>query len=144
MRNWSSIGAPLIAVDAAVDDDNVLGTAEEQRDLLVQIAQGVAMFGEEHQLAAVAVFIDHVLAVLQQGGQLQPLLIMAAVALFVGHALQAGQGIDFSLQFVGRQRRGGAIENLFFQFFRFLGRGLVEILPEGIVEVDGTRHRRTI
>ena len=67
--------APFLAADAAVNDDDGLGPSDECPDPLGEIIQRVAMLGEDDELAAMPVGVEHLRVVLQEPGQLIPLAI---------------------------------------------------------------------
>ena len=51
---------------------------DDRSKFFTQIVQGVAMFGEDDQLATMAVGIEHLRMILQQPGELFPFLVRSA------------------------------------------------------------------
>ena len=96
----------LVAVGAAVDLNHGLRPAQQAGDLAGQVVQRVAVFGEDDDLAAVAVRIEHQLTVLQDLRQLAPLLVVAAVVQRAGFGFQRTQGEQLGLHL--REGVGGA------------------------------------
>jgi len=94
--------AAFLAAGRRRDSDHGLRPAEHDADLVDQVVERVAMLGEDDELAAVAVHVEHLAVVLQQAGELLPLLVAAGDTDLVGEALQAGQRDDLVLQFLDR------------------------------------------
>ncbi|MNP11897.1 hypothetical protein D3C76_1041070 [compost metagenome] len=69
--------SPLIAVGAAMNGHYSLGFAQHVPNSSNQVVQGIAVLGEDDQLAAAATAGEHLWSVLQQAGELLPLLVLA-------------------------------------------------------------------
>ena len=69
--------APVVAVGAAVDGDHRSVAAQRVADAQQQVVEGVAVLGEDDQLAAATLGGEHFGLVLQQAGELLPFAIAA-------------------------------------------------------------------
>ena len=129
--------AALLAADAAVDGDHGLRPAEHDADLLDQVVERVAVLGEDDELAAVAVHVEHLAVVLQQARELLPLLVAAGDAHLVGELLQAGQRDDLVLQLLDGLRRRGLVDDLLLELLELLVGQVVELFEVFDVELGG-------
>ena len=75
------------------------------------------MFGEDNQLFALTVGIEHRAVVLKQLREFFPFAIHALDADFVCHVFKALQGTDFGFQLCNRGSSGSVIDHFFFQIF---------------------------
>ena len=129
--------AALLAADAAVDGDHGLRPAEHDADLVDQVVERVAVLGEDDELAAVAVHVEHLAVVLQQARELLPLLVAAGDAHLVGELLQAGQRDDLVLQLLDGLRRRGLVDDLLLELLELLVGQVVELVEVLDVELGG-------
>ena len=120
----------ILAFDPAMDGDNGRGIAEQSADLLLQIAQRVAVLGEDDQLALAPRGIAHLRGVLQQFREFVPLAILAGMHDVVCLLLQALQDADFRFELLNGLGGGGLIDHGLFELFLFLGVEVVGILGD--------------
>ncbi len=113
--------APVITVGAAMDGQNGFGTAQHAANALHQIVEGVFVFGKDNQFAPVACAVIHLWPVLQQAGQLFPLLILARLHYLQSLMLKTLQGGNLCFQFRDTCCCGGLIDYLFAQKLVFFG-----------------------
>ena len=125
----------LIPEHAAVDRDHGIFAAKKSTNLISEVAQGVAVLGEDDELLALTVRCEHALVVLQQLGELVPFAILAAETDFIGQTLQILQSGYFSLQLLDGASCGSLIRNVLL-FLLHLGGGIVIIIIIDI-KVDG-------
>ena len=85
------------------------------------------MLGEDDQLAAMAVGIEHLGVVLQEPGEFVPLPVGARLPNLVGQFFQVLQHPDFDLQFGDRAGRRCLIDDLLF--------GLLDLGVGGVVQI---------
>src|SRR5205814_2146085 len=94
-------GPPLLATHATVDGDDRLRLADERAHALRDVVQGVAVLGEDDELAAVPVGVEHepALAVaLQDAAQLVPLAVLVAGTQPAGLFLETLEDLDLGFQ----------------------------------------------
>ena len=87
--------AALIAMRAAVDGDDGVLVAKHAGDLLVQIVQGVAMLGEDDQLALPAGSVAHFGVVLEDPREFLPFAVLPGGDDGLGLLLQPLENDDF-------------------------------------------------
>lgn len=104
--------AALLPLGAAVNRDDRLGTAEQAPQPLDEIVQGVAMLGEDDQLAAPALCVEHVLLFREEIGELLPLAVRAARPHRSREALEVGEHGDLDLELGDRLRRRRLVDQL--------------------------------
>lgn len=78
-----------------VDRDNVVRIPQQRRKFVVEIIKGVAMFGEDHELAPIAVGIEHFRVLKDRLGKLFPLRVVAGAFEFCRLGFECAQGSDF-------------------------------------------------
>ena len=104
--------ATVFAADGAVDGHHGFGTAEQRPNPFGQIIQGVAVLGEDGELAAVPMRVEHLGIVLQQARQLVPLAVSARLADFEGDLFQVAEQLDLGFEFGDGARGGRLVHNL--------------------------------
>ncbi len=97
----------FFSLQTAINMNDVLITAKKGSDTFAQIVQGVAVLGENNQFASFAPRPHHLFIILQDGRQLLPFLIQAALTYLKGHSLQALQGFNLHFEFGGGRWRLG-------------------------------------
>ena len=113
--------------DAAVNDDDGLGAADEGANPLGQVVQRVAMLGEDDELAAMPVGVEHLGVVLEQPGELVPFAVGAGLPDPECELLQVGQQVDFGPKFRNGPGRRRLIDDSLL--------GLLDLGVRGVVEV---------
>jgi len=103
-----------------VDRDNVVRIPQQRRKFVVEIIKGVAMFGEDHELAPIAVGIEHFRVLKDRLGKLFPLRVVAGAFEFCRLGFECAQGSDFFLQFRDCQGCRCLVNDLFLGGFQFL------------------------
>ena len=144
----------LFAAHAAVDHHHGGFAAEQRGDVLEEIVQRVAMFGEEHELLSRrrcwprnltgaignGRFTDSARDggagedLVEQTRELAPLGVRAAATNLERQRLQSLQRSDLGLQLGDRTRRGRLVEDFFLGRFDLVVRGILEILDVFVVE----------
>jgi hypothetical protein len=71
---------PFVAPDATMDRDDGVRPADQSADPVDEVVQGIAVFGEDHQLSTVPVSVEHLPLVEEEGPELVPLAVASAVA----------------------------------------------------------------
>ena len=88
-------------------------------------------------LRRVAVHVEHLAVVLQQAGELLPLLVAAGDAHLVGELLEARQRDDLVLQLCDGLRRRGLVDDLLLELLELLVGQVVEVFEVLDVELGG-------
>ena len=88
-------------------------------------------------LRRVAVHVEHLAVVLQQAGELLPLLVAAGDAHLVGELLEAGQRDDLGLRAPDGLRRRGLVDDLLLELLELLVGQVVEVFEVLDVELGG-------
>src|SRR5208337_1747247 len=119
--------APILAADAAMNDDDCLGPSNECSYAFGKIVQGVAMLGEDDELAPMPVGVEHRRVVLQEPGQLIPLAIGSGLPYTQSDALQVLELGDFKPQLCDGAGGRRQIDDPFFGRLNLGIGGIVEI-----------------
>jgi len=113
------LGLPaLFAADPAVNGDEGLGPADESPDSIGEIIQGVAVLGEDDELPAMAVGVEHLRVVLEQPGEFIPLPVGPGLANSKRELFEVAEQFDFGPQFRDGSGGGGLVENALFGLFQ--------------------------
>ena len=148
-------GQALLAAHAAVDDDDRILPAEQRRHPLPQVAQRVAVLGEDHELLPRrgAVARNRAGAVRrrrladparearrredvpEQTRQLAPLRVPAPAPHLRRQRFEPPQGLDLGLQLGARAGGGRLVENARLRLFGLRFRRVVELLDVVVVEL---------
>ncbi len=118
-----------------MDGRNSFRPAKKRTDAILEVVQGIAVFGEDNELAAVPMRVEHFRLVLQQLGKLVPFAVGLRLAHGKGGLFQISQDGDFSLQFSYGLRGGREIDHLLFGGLQFVFWGVFQIIKP---------HRRKI
>ena len=86
------------------------------------------MLGEDDQLAAMALGVEHLGIVLEQAGELVPFAVGAGLADAVSEFLQVLEHPDFDLQLRDGAGRRGLVDDLLLGLFDFGVGGVVEVV----------------
>ena len=147
--------APLFAPHAAVDQDDRLRAAEQRADLAFEVAERVAVLGEEDELLArrgnglgdrAGAIGDGGLGdpaaeaygredLAEQVRELTPLGVLAAAPHFGGEGFETAEGGDLRFQFSNRCGRRGLVEDPFFSSLHLVLGRFFEIF-----DVVGVEH----
>ena len=119
--------APLVAVDASVNDAQRVGFSQHAADSARQVVQGVLVFGKYDEFATGLGGGEHFGPVLKEAGQFLPLFIVSGLHDHQGLAFDVLQARDFGLQ-LGHGLRGGRLVH------HLLGEQLVLFRAEFLVE----------
>ena len=134
--------APLLAAHAAVDDDDRLGPPEQGADPLGQVVQGVAVLGEDDELAAVPVGVEHLGVVLEQSREFVPFAVGAGLADPRGPVVRGPSGWPISASQLGDGPGGGGlIDNLLLGCLDLGVRGVVQVVDVVRRRAEAGRHR---
>ena len=124
---------PRVPPEAAVDDRDRAGPAQQRPDPFLQVGQRVTVFGEDDQLARPAGEQGS----LQQAGQFVPFPVQPRGADAQRRGRQVAQAGDLGLQFGNRPGRGRSIDDAGFRVRQFFVRCVVEV---GEVGLGQARH----
>ena len=113
---------------AAVDGDDGVGIAEHAGNLLVQVVQGVAVLGEDDELAQAAAGIAHGGIVLQDAGEFVPFAVLPGGDNGLGLMFESLEDDNLLLQLGDGAGGGGLIDQRFFEILLFLGVEVVVVL----------------
>jgi hypothetical protein len=127
----------LVARQAAVDRDDRLGTAEERADPLDEVVEGVAVFGEDDELAPAPRGVLHLGFVLEQPRELGPLRVGPELSDVGGERLEPTQRLDLQAQLGDRPRGGGEVDRGLLRLLLLLGGGLVVV---DLLDVAEAQH----
>ena len=108
--------------------------ADQRPNAAGEIVEGVAVFGEDDELARPPVGVDGQRFVLQDSAELGPLAVGAGVADLLGNRRQVCEFEDFGVEFLYGLGSGGSVEQFLFEFFDLFG--VVVVGVQGL-EVDG-------
>ncbi|MNZ54650.1 hypothetical protein D3C78_725570 [compost metagenome] len=132
--------APLVAVGAAVDGDHRIRVAKHVADAGHQVVQGVAVLGEDDQLATAAAAGEHLRGILQQAGQLFPFLVLARLHHGQRLALQRLERPDFCFQLGNGFGCGSLIDYLLGIQLVLVGAEFIVQLVEVVGQLDLLLH----
>ncbi len=120
--------SPFVSPDSAVDRDDRVRPADQAAYAVDEVVEGVAVLGEDHQLSAMPMRVEHFPLVEEEGPQFVPLPIVSAVANAAGLLLEALQDLDLGFQLGDRASRRGLIEDLLFFLLDLAFGRLVEVI----------------
>ena len=128
--------APLLAPDAAVDGGDRIRTPQAGPDLAQQIVEGVLRLGEDDELAAVTVRVDHPVVV-EDPVEPGPLRIPARVQHAERLPLQRIEGLDLQPELLDGLGRGRAGDDPIFDLVDLL----LAVLVDRLHDLLGHRRR---
>ena len=133
--------AALLAGDAAVDDRDRIGIAEPRLYLVPQVVERVLGLGEDNQLAAVAVGVDHQRGV-EDPVQLSPLRVPARMQNAERLFLESLERIDLQAKLFDGFRRCRAGYDQILEIVDLVLSVLVQVLQDIVVHCHGAETGR--
>ena len=127
------------AADATVHGLDGFRAAEEIADLLHEIVEGVAVLGEDDELARAGGRVEDV--VLEDRAELGPLDVLSGSADSGGEGAQVLELVDLQAQLLDGAGTGGRVDDLLLEFLEILAAPLVLVEVERSLEGGVCRRR---
>ena len=125
--------SPLLTRHASMDDSHGVRVAKVGRDLVLEVVDGVAWFGEDQDLSLTPrVFVKDRWGV-EDGGELCPLRVLAGAAERERHALETAQARDLVLELLDGRRGGRRRDRLALETLELFVGQLLELVRIGNV-----------